>query len=266
MDIDLFRNLAQEIYWIKMPTAQNLLKAFIDPISLVLLLIASGGLLLIWKRKQKIGLISLILSFFILYAGSISPISDGLSYILEKDFLCRKDIGKLDIIVVLGGGVSDVTMFKETLPSRQTASRVLYAVQVFRRSRSDYLVCLGGGKGRLKEAEVMGNAAENLGVAKDKIKLDTKSRNTREHAEELDKMFLNKNLQIGLVTSAYHMKRSEREFKKYFSRIIPLPSDYLYSPPLSSLFAFLPSSDSLYKSSIALREIIGLTWYKMRKP
>jgi uncharacterized SAM-binding protein YcdF (DUF218 family) len=249
-----------------MLSVQNLLKAFIDPVSLVLLLIAFGVLLLVRKRRHKIGSILLTLSFFILYAPSISCVSNGLCYILEKDYLYGNDHGKPDIMVILGGGISDSSFLKITLPSWQSASRILYAVQVFRKSQPDYLVCSGGGDGRLKEAEVMRNAAVRLGVPQDRIKLDLKSRNTREHAENLNQMFQDKGLRIGLVTSAYHMKRSEREFKKYFPYVIPLPSDYLYSPSQSLLFKFLPSSSCLYKTSTAFREIIALTWYKIGKP
>jgi len=89
------------------------------------------------------------------------------------------------------------------------------------------------------------------------------SLNTKEHAEELNKKFNNKDLRIGLITSAYHMQRSNREFRKYFRNVEPLPSDYLYSPNPISLLTFLPHSSKLNTFSIAFREIIGIAWYKI---
>jgi uncharacterized SAM-binding protein YcdF (DUF218 family) len=78
-------------------------------------------------------------------------------------------------------------------------------------------------------------------------------------------MFQDKSIIVGVVTSAYHMERSEREFKKYFPDVIPLPSNYLYSssPPL--IIAFLPRSDNFYKFSTALHEMIGIIWYRIKK-
>lgn len=176
-----------------------------------------------------------------------------------------ENVSKLDIVVVLGGGISEDKYLKETMPSQRTASRLIHAVQVFRKSDANYLVCAGKGEGKLSEAETMGRSVERLGVPADKIKLDPDSRNTREHAIELNKMFRNKNIRIGLVTSAYHMKRSEREFRKYFRNVNPLPSDYLYSTPTAPLvFSFIPNSGSLHKTSIAFHEIIGIIWYRIK--
>jgi len=107
-------------------------------------------------------------------------------------------------------------------------------------------------------------SAERLGIPVTSIKIDPDSRDTWEHAENLNKMFPNKDIKIGLVTSAYHMKRSEREFRKYFPNVIPLPSDYLYSSSPLSIMTFIPSSGNLYKFSTVFREMIGVGWYRIK--
>lgn len=244
-----------------------LIKSLFDPIVFVLILIAVGSFFLFAQRNKKSQRIFFLLLFLILYGASIPPVSNLLSYFLENNYFfnAKSNIDELDIVVVLGGGVSDNKYLKEAMPSQKTASRILYAVQAFNKNGANYLVCSGKGNGRLSEAEVMGINAERLGVPLDKIKLDTESQNTWEHAVELSKIFIDKDLKIGLVTSAYHMKRSEREFRKYFTHVIPLPSDYLYSSPPLSIFTFFPNSSCLYKSSMVIREMIGLIWYKLRK-
>jgi uncharacterized SAM-binding protein YcdF (DUF218 family) len=250
-----------------MAAAYKLIKASLDPVVFILILIAIGFFVSFKKgNKQPVRMV-LLLAFFFLYTASIFPVSNALCYIIEKDYLLRKsgDIGKFDIVIVLGGGVSDNKYLQDTLPSYQTTSRLSYAVQMFRETSAKFMVCAGKGDEKLSEAEVMKTAAERLGVSADKIKIDAKSRNTREHAEELNKMFDDKNLKIGVVTSAYHMKRSEREFKKYFHNVIPLPSDYLYSSPPSSIIAFIPRSGNFYKFSTALHEMIGIVWYRIKK-
>jgi len=89
------------------------------------------------------------------------------------------------------------------------------------------------GLGKISNAELMAQTAAELGVPRNKIRIEPKSKNTREHAVEFNKLFTNKDFTIGLVTSACHMKRSEREFRKYFNNVLPLPSDYLYSSPVT---------------------------------
>lgn len=253
-----------------MTTLYALLKSLLDPVVFVLIMIIVGFLVSFRTgrtgKKQSIRII-ILAAFSFLYLASISPVPNALSYILEREYLLGHgdNMGKLNIIVVLGGGVSENKYTGTKLPSKQTASRLLYAVQVFRDSGAKYLVCAGKGTGRISEAEVMGNAAERLGIPPTSIKIDPDSENTWEHAENLNEMLHDKSIRIGLVTSAYHMKRSEREFRKYFSYVIPLPSDYLYSSSSLSIITFLPRSGNLHKFSIALREMIGIAWYRIKE-
>ncbi len=245
----------------------DLLKTFIDPVVFLLVLIATGFWISFKRRKKSSGYIVLLITFLFLYTASISPLSNTLCYFLEKDYFLidgPASTEKYHIVVVLGGGASDNRYIRETMPSFQTISRLHHAIQVFRRSGAKYLVCTGKGVGRLSEAEVMKISAERLGIPVTSIKIDPDSRDTWEHAENLNKMFPNKDIKIGLVTSAYHMKRSEREFRKYFPNVIPLPSDYLYSSPQLSIMTFIPSSGNLYKFSTAFREMIGIVWYKVK--
>ncbi len=250
-----------------MAAVYKLIKASLDPVFFLLILIAIGFFISSKKgNKQPVRMV-LLMAFFFLYTASIFPVSNVLCYILEKEYLLRHSnkFGKLDIVVVLGGGASDNKYLGETMPSQQTTSRLLHAVQMFGKSGAEYLVCAGKGFEKSSEAEVMAKIAERLGVSSTKIKIDSKSINTWEHAEELTKMFQDKGIKIGLVTSAYHMKRSEREFKKYFPNVIPLPSDYLYSSSRLSIIAFMPRTYNLYRSSIALHEMMGIIFYKTRE-
>lgn len=244
-----------------------LIKTLLDPILFLLILISIGFAVSFKNGRKQAVRIVLTAAFLFLYIISISPASNALYYFLEKDYLLRNNdnVDKLDIVVVLGGGVLDNKYLHETLPSSQTASRLLYAVQVFKKSGARYLVCSGEGTGRLSEADVMRRASIRLGISDEKIKIDPKSKNTWEQAREMNNMFQDKNIRIGLVTSAYHMKRSEKEFRKYFSNVIPLPSGYLYSSSELSVISFIPKSVNLHKFSTALHEIIGIVWYRIKE-
>jgi len=60
----------------------------------------------------------------------------------------------------------------------------------------------------------MAQMAKNFGVPKDRIRIDARSRNTYEHAVEFNKMFVDKDIKIGLVTSAYHMRGMSQSFPR----------------------------------------------------
>lgn len=246
----------------------TLFKSLLDPVFLILLFMISGTICLLLKKSKTTGLALLLLSILALYGLSIFPVSNRLCYYLEKDYLAkdRFEASKLDVVVVLGGGITENETRDETALSWAASSRLLHAVQVFRRSGADYLMCSGYGAGKRSEAETMALAAERLGVPKNKIVIDPLSRNTREHAIEMNRKFDNKDLRIGLVTSAFHMKRSERAFRRYFPNVKPFPSDYLYdSSPARPISDWIPGAMSLYHSSMALKEMAGIAWYWLRE-
>ena len=110
----------------------------------------------------------------------------------------------------------------------------------------------------------MAQVAGRLGISESSIIIEPNSNNTMEHAKELGLMLKNKQMKIGLVTSGYHMKRSLREFRKYFKDVKPLPSDLSYSPSPISVISLIPNSYSLYRTSVAIGEIIGNIWYSIR--
>jgi uncharacterized SAM-binding protein YcdF (DUF218 family) len=244
------------------------LKSLLDPLVLVvltLLIVTAFS-----SRRFKKTWISYLLipCVILLYGASIPPVSKALCHYLEKDYITAAPAEKdrFDVVVVLGGGVTETGATGETLLSQASAARLLHAVQVFRESRAPHLLCAGKGIGRMSEAEVMAAAAERLGVPREKILVDPLSENTREHVVEMDRRFSDKNIRIGLVTSAYHMKRSEAEFRKYFANVTPFPSEYLYShqPKGKLIFAFIPSSTALFKSAVALHEMAGILWYRLK--
>jgi uncharacterized SAM-binding protein YcdF (DUF218 family) len=245
----------------------TLLKNFLDPLVLILFLLAIGTVLSIMRNRKRSCATILFLSFAILYGVSIQPVSNFMCSVLEKDYITksRMDTGKLDVVVVLGGGTLKNDNLDEDLPSQMTAARLLYAVQVFYKSGARYLLCSGKGDGRDTEAAIMAQGAQRLGVLKENIKTDPISRNTMEHAIEMNRRFNDKTIRIGLVTSAYHMKRSEREFRKYFKNVVPMPSDYLYSTSTGPfIFHLIPNTESLRKTSLVLSAIVGLSWYRMK--
>jgi uncharacterized SAM-binding protein YcdF (DUF218 family) len=242
-------------------------KGFVDPVFIVILFLLIAFFICLIGGKKKTGALILLLSIVLLYGVSINPVANFLCYYLEKDYINNPtaEDKNIDVIVVLGHGVKDINALKNTFPTERTSARVLHAIEVYNKNGAKYFVCSGKGAGKISEAEIMARLAEKLGVPKEKIKIDSKSTNTWENAVVLNQMFTNKNISVGVVTSAYHMKRSEREFKKYFNNVSPLAATYFYSSSAgNSVVKYMPQSEELYKTSIALKEIAGQLWYSVK--
>jgi len=245
----------------------DIIKTVIDPIFVIFLLMLIS-LIVFWRAsKNKTGALLLLLTIVLFYAASIFPVANYLCRYLEKDYI-KKPITadqNTDVIIVLGGGSYDINYISKTFPSSSTVVRVAYAADYYHQNPVKYFVCSGKGSGKAPEGEMMAKLAVSLGVPQEKIKIDSRSVNTWQSAEEINKMFGNKDISIGLVTSAFHMKRSEREFKKYFNNVSPLPAGYLYSSPMGNPVArYIPRSEALYKTQTAFQEIVARIWYLIK--
>jgi uncharacterized SAM-binding protein YcdF (DUF218 family) len=243
------------------------LKGFFDPLFIVFVLLCLSFVIFFKSCRQKSDSLPLLLCIVLLYGASIFPVANYLCYYLEKEYINNfsAQAEKIDAIVVFGNGTKDIDILKKTFNTANGNLRLVHAVEIYNKTGAKYFVCSGRGLGKISEAETMAGLAERLGVPKEVIRIEPNSKNTGENAGELRKIFHDKEIRIGLVTSAYHMKRSEREVKKYFSNVLPLPAHYLYASSTGNVIErYIPRSEELYKSSIAIREIVSQWWYKLK--
>ncbi len=245
----------------------DIIKGFIDPIFVIFILLIIS-LIVFWKAsKNKTGALVLLLALVLYYAVSAFPVANYLCRYLEKDYIEQStavDQYK-DVIVVLGGGSYNINYCSKTFLSSSSVVRVAHAVDFYHKNQVKYFVCSGKGRGKVPEAEMMAKLAVSLGVPKEIIKIDSRSVNTWQSAVEINKIFGNKDIRVGLVTSAFHLKRSEREFRKYFNYVSPVPAGFLYSSPMgNTLTRYIPQSESLYKTQTACQEIVARSWYLIK--
>ncbi|MHC4489373.1 MAG: YdcF family protein [Planctomycetota bacterium] len=245
-----------------------LLKSLATPIVWVLVLMALGLILIIQPTKKlrfKLGKCTLFLGICILFLLSIKPVSNLLIYCLECQYKLPSDevLSDLDMVVILGGGANISGGFREHAEANGlTYARLFNGVRIYKRSGARTLALCGG-----SEAEVMKELARELGVQESKIITETRSGTTMENAAELARLLPPaEQRRIGLVTSALHMLRSERTFKKQFpdDTIVPIPVNYIYSPYWYYSEGFVPSTSTLLKSNYAIHEWIGIVYYSIR--
>ncbi len=202
------------------------------------------------KTKFRKSLFSLAIFIWIL---SFKPVSNLLLYPLENIPYINK---KAPFVVVLGGGVVSKDIIKS---SSHQFKRLVYGMCIASKNNIP-LIFSGAGVG--EEAKGVKHDIkylENSFHFKIKAYYEDKSKNTKQNAYFTAKLFKKHHFKkkIYLVTSAFHMKRAEIDFKKAGFEVIPRPTDYLsdYNYVWYDIF---PSIDALYNSFWALHEYLGI--------
>ena len=200
----------------------------------------------------------------------LSPLSDAMIQPLEERF-ARADLerdGKtITGIIVLGGGEdSRIVGRPELAPLNEAAERYTESVVLARRLPQARLV-FSGGSGVLAgahqvEADMAGRLFQALGVAQDRITLESQSRDTYENAVLTARIVKPKpNERWLLVTSAAHMPRAMGCFRRAGFMVEAWPVDYRTSRELE--WARWPGSiaDGLKRIDAVTREYVGLVIY-----
>jgi len=251
-----------------------LLKSFATPVVWFLLLTLSGLLLARYARQRllsRIGWCLTLTSALLLYALSLKPVVNLLTYPLESRYQCPPGRrGSLDVVVVLSGGMYSSGGLRGAADlTGDGYPRFWHGVEAFKKSGARRLVFCGGrpNDGGESEPEVMRAMALDLGVPQECIITETRSRNTMESAIALAQLLgPGQDRGIGLVTSATHMRRSYAAFTEQLPHdtIVPIPAQYMYYPMGWCTKSFVPYASNLEQSTRALHEWIGILWYALR--
>jgi len=246
----------------------NFLKVFSTLFLLILIAFSLGLVLIKHSRKinfkEKCGWYLSLAALLILIIFSLKPVSNLLVYSLERNYQLpsKEIISSLDCMVILSGGVSGAE------PTGATYSRLINGVRIFKENNVKLMVLQGNsGKEPKSDAAIMTELAEQLGVPRDRIIVESNSRNTFEHAIELRKIFpASKKMRLGIVTSAMHMRRSEMVFKWKFPEdvFVPIPVDYRFLVFKYDFKNFIPSLEAFAASNDAFHELVGMVWYLLK--
>ncbi|MCO5164271.1 MAG: YdcF family protein [Mesorhizobium sp.] len=170
-------------------------------------------------------------------------------------------------IVVLGGGFEGgINLVRGGYELNSGGDRYVEAAALARRY-PDAKIVISGGTGTLvlegeDDASTAVRLFEALGVARERLVLEGKSRNTYENA-----VFTKDLVTPGpgetwlLVTSAFHMPRSVALFRKAEFPVLPWPVDYRTSGKEGIGFFTDNPVDSLQTATLGIREWIGLIAY-----
>lgn len=242
------------------------LVAFAVPPGVFVLAAAVLGIGFLRRRRRACGFVFLLFGA-LLWAASLPMSAERLFRWLESPYE-RLSEPKGDVIVLLGGGVHDGApdLTGKGAPSAEMLSRVVTAVRLRKRMSVPILVSGGNAfRGKASEAPVVKRFLVDLGVPEDRILLEGESRDTRENAR-LSAAILRRAGYANpvLVTSAYHMRRSVLLFRRAGVEVTPAPSGFTtWTGMKHGPEDFLPSAPAIYGFGTAMRECLGLLYYRL---
>ncbi len=257
---------------------QKLVSSFLELPGLFVTIFLVLALIFLLKKRKK------FFCLFFAFACGFYFISTDLSIQLlvrpyENQYSEKElsDIPKDEtVIVIFSGGVirgieSGGEMYDQIGP--HSMMRLYRAFQVYEKTGFELIIAGGNvydqpGK---SIAAVMGNVLESWGVPSEMIRIEQKSKTTRENAVYSLDMIDDTVKNIILVTSALHMPRSYRTFQRVMEEnertninLIPYPGDYRVENVPLSFSSFLPSSGSLDVFSAAFHEWLGNLFYLLK--
>jgi uncharacterized SAM-binding protein YcdF (DUF218 family) len=238
-----------------------------------------GGLLawgLVWRGRPRAGSGLALLCLGGLWAVSTPWVAWALAMPLESRHppVPAAASPAADAVLVLGGAMQAARPPGQPhLGFGSAADRVWHAAALYRAGKARWVLVSGGNKPGdedvVPEAEAMAVVLRALGVPASALRLEGRSRNTRENAQlslALARQVDAK--RVLLVTSALHMPRALAVFQGVFAgsgvTMIPAATDAeaLGDEP-RGWAAWLPDARSLEWSSRSVKEVLGLAQVRM---
>ena len=247
-------------------TLSKIFRFFTLPSNLVVL-VGIVGVVLLFTRRKRLGQGMMIASLLTLAIAGWLPVGNWLIAGLEDRFPAwDASRGAPYGIIVLGGAISpDVSQERGSIALNESAERMTAVADLARRYPAARIV-FSGGSGKLgggpAEADFVVPVFESFGIARERVTLEGKSRNTVENAQFTKEAVQPKAGERWLlVTSAYHMPRSVGAFRRAGFAVEAYPVDWRSGADDGSSFSSL--SAGLARTDTALREWVGLVAYWM---
>lgn len=173
------------------------------------------------------------------------------------------------LFIVLAGGLRDRAAGPDDISALSGPSlrRTIAAVALARHTPHSRMLFSGGVGRRWREADLMADLAERMGIDAGRIERERDSSTTLDNARNVARILAHDRPGPRyLVTSAYHMPRAYLSFRHFGLQVCALPVDFRadvrYRPA-----SLLPDLQSLRLMSYVLHEYLGeleYRWWKFR--
>jgi uncharacterized SAM-binding protein YcdF (DUF218 family) len=238
----------------------RLLAGLALPSNFALLLLVLGLLAVVWPRTRRWSPWLLAASGLVLFGFSSGKVAAALMSPLEYAYPTIHD-GRTHpeahhIVVLTAYAADDRNMPLSGRLSATGAFRVLMALELHR-DRPDCRIIVSGDK----TARIMADVLLDLGVPQALLTVEQQSTHTVDSVRQLKKLVGGE--PFFLVTSAGHLPRSMLLVAQQGLKAIPVPTDFQL-PRDWRRAELAPSPFSLQVSNLAVREHLGILWYRLR--
>jgi uncharacterized SAM-binding protein YcdF (DUF218 family) len=232
----------------------------------LLIVVGLAGFALMATRFRRAGVRLAAASFCLLLLIGALPVGSVLLHILESRFPAwDASRGAPDGIVVLGGTIDPGVSFSRGVPVvREAADRVIAIARLARQYPNARIVFSGGNgslaSGQRAEADFVYPLLDDFGIARGRVALENRSRNTEENATYSKEIVQPKPGERWLlVTSAWHMPRAVGCFRRAGFPVEAYPVDWQTRKHQG--FSLLSPVTGLAHADNAVHEWLGLVAY-----
>ncbi len=256
-----------------MDSLVDLVKSYLLPGSAMFLLLgASVGTVLLFmgSSRQRWGRRVLVSLLALYWALSTPLVVDLLEAALRRDYGSLGEAAitvDVQAVVLLGGGAVTHRLGDSSLDvlSEASALRSLEAARVYNQLGPPLLIVSGGVGARegaqAPEALALLESLAALGIPRDRMIVETASRNTYEQAVNIRSILEERGIQrVVLVTSELHMWRAVATFRGQGMDVLPSAAPN-QTQAMRTQPAWAPNAASLQGSQSAFREIFALVYY-----
>jgi uncharacterized SAM-binding protein YcdF (DUF218 family) len=242
---------------------------WISPLSWLLLAIMAAGISM-WSRRWRRALLHIAITVGAIAIFAMTPLFANLLLArLENAEVPSPDCVRMppDVAVVLAGGIYGTAADADDpsvldLSSRQRLDRAV----AWWNERDGRTLILSGGAwfdDGIPDSRRMRRYARQRGVPESAMRSEDVSRTTWQSAQQLARLQPALPRRVALITSASHMPRATYAMREAGYEVCQVATDRLHIPPHWP-GVLLPQRSALEKSEIALHELIGLLYYRMR--
>lgn len=244
--------------------AEKVLKAFATPLGIVWVVLFLTCYFSLLQRRLMLGF-ALLFAWGLLTLAGNQLFSSWLVATLERPYLASRfdKLGPYELVLVLGGGTSVTPQGDPQLDLG--GDRLLLAARLYHAGKVERIIVSGSQFTRSSELDLdPGHESKLLlvqvGVPEDRISV-IQGLNTAEEMRALSG-WLEANspapdLNLGIITSAWHLPRAMRLAAANQIKATPVPANFHTTPFIPSPHLVIPSGENLYWTQVALHEYLG---------
>lgn len=246
---------------------KKMISLFVQPFEVALLLLLSGIIIiLLFKKSRRLGMILISIGTMLLLVFSLQitaynllrPLTKQAGFFQQPTTLEKQGV---KFIVVLGASLVENGYTPAASWGNTGLLRVMEGIRLAKGIHGSKLVLSGAAiPGRRSNETTMSLLPEEMGIPRESLILKTDALDTDDEAKAFSSLL--GTAPFGLVTSALHMPRSIKLFRKYGTNPIPCPCDASLEIPMG--YNYVPNVGSLGSSNNAIHEYVGMWWIDLK--